>query len=69
MFVTEARAQCYELFYVHNLRIFILSQNVCQTKLEKLARDKRSCLLQKLVNYVHKKFCNIGPRAYLCGAA
>jgi hypothetical protein len=31
--------------------------------LERLARDKRSSLLQKFLNYVHKKFYNIGPRS------
>ncbi len=29
---TGARAQCYKTFYVRNLGIFILSQNVCQTR-------------------------------------
>jgi hypothetical protein len=32
------------------------------TRLEKLARDKRSTLLQKFVTYDSKKFYNIGPR-------
>jgi hypothetical protein len=32
------------------------------SKLERLARDKYSSLLRILVNYDHKKFCNIGPR-------
>jgi hypothetical protein len=31
--------------------------------LERLARDKHSSLLQTLVNYVRKKFYNIGPRS------
>jgi hypothetical protein len=34
------------------------------TRLEKLARDKHSSLLQKSVNYDHKKFYNIGPWKY-----
>ncbi len=33
------------------------------TRLERLARDKHSSLLQKFVNYGQKKFYNIGPRA------
>ena len=32
-----------------------------QTRLERLARDKHSCLLQKFVTYGRKKFYNIGP--------
>jgi hypothetical protein len=31
------------------------------SRLEKPARDKHSCLLQKFVNYKRKKFYNIGP--------
>jgi len=31
------------------------------TRLERLARDKHSSLLQKYVNYGHKKFYNTGP--------
>jgi hypothetical protein len=31
-------------------------------RLERLARDKHSSLLQKTVNYGRKKFYNIGPR-------
>jgi hypothetical protein len=30
--------------------------------LKRLVRDKRSNVLQKLINYGHKKFYNIGPR-------
>ncbi len=33
-----------------------------KTRLERLARDKHSSLLQKSVNYGQKKFNNIGPR-------
>ncbi len=33
-----------------------------QTRLEWIARDKHSSLLQKFVNYGQKKFHNIGPR-------
>ncbi len=31
-------------------------------RLERLARDKRSSLLPKFVNYVRKKFYDIGPQ-------
>jgi len=31
-----------------------------KTRPGKLGRDKRSSLLQKFVNYGHKKFCSIG---------
>ncbi len=37
--------------FVCDVQIFILSYNVCYTKLEKLARDKHSSLLRKYVNY------------------
>ncbi len=32
-----------------------------QTRLKRLAKDKHSSLLRTFVNYVRKKFCNIGP--------
>jgi len=32
--------------------------------LDRLTRDKHSGLLQKFVNYDHKKFYNIGPRSH-----
>jgi hypothetical protein len=32
-----------------------------QTRLERLAMDKHSSLLQKLVNYDRKKFITLGP--------
>ncbi len=35
--------------------------SVCQTRLEKLARDKHSVLLQKFVTYCYKKLYWIGP--------
>jgi len=49
--------------FVHNLLIFVLSQSVCQTRLEKPAKDKHSSLLQKFINYDQIKFCNIVPRS------
>ena len=33
------------------------------TRLEKLARDKRSSLLRTFVNYGHKKLYNVGPKS------
>ncbi len=33
-----------------------------RTRLERSAKDKRCSLLQKIVNYGHKKFIIIGPR-------
>ncbi len=34
------------------------------TRLERLARDKHYSLLQKLVSYGRKKFCNIGTSSF-----
>jgi hypothetical protein len=33
-----------------------------KTRLERLDKDKHSCLLRKSVNYGHKKFYSTGPR-------
>ncbi len=51
----DTRGQCYKTFSVRDLRIFILSQSVCQTKLKRLTNEKHSSLLRKFVNYRHKK--------------
>jgi hypothetical protein len=53
--------QCYITFFVHDLRIFVLSYSVCQTRLEKLTNEKHSSLLRKSVIYIRKKFYNTGP--------
>ncbi len=37
------------------------------TRLERLAKDKRSSLLQAFVNYVRKKIYNIEPKSRICG--
>ncbi len=37
-------------------------RHIHQIRLERLARDKHSSLLRKLVNYGRKKFYEIGPR-------
>ncbi len=50
---------CYKAFFVHNLRIFVLSQSFCSTRLETLAWHKYSSLLRKQVNYRQKQFYNI----------
>jgi hypothetical protein len=36
-----------------------------KTRLERLARNRHSSLLQKFINYGEKKFYNIGPWLYL----
>ncbi len=54
-------AQCYKTVFVCSLQIVVLSQSVFQTKLKKLARDKRSSLLRKLVNYGQKCFKTLAP--------
>jgi hypothetical protein len=46
---------------VRDLQIFVLSETVCWTRLEKLARDKQSSLFRKFINYRQNKFYNIGP--------
>ncbi len=38
-----------------------LPHKLCKTSLEKLARDKRSSLLWKVITYGCKKIYNIGP--------
>ncbi len=43
--------------------IYVLSQSVCQTRLEKLTNDKHSSSLRKSVIYRQKKFYNIGPNS------
>jgi hypothetical protein len=47
----NSQGQSHKTFYVSNLRIFVLSKSICKNRLEKLARDKHSSLLLKLVNY------------------
>jgi hypothetical protein len=44
---------------------FLYLAGVCLTRIDKLARDKHSSLLQKFLNYGRKKFYNIGPRPIL----
>ncbi len=57
----DTKAQCYKTFSVHDLRIFALSQSVCQTRPEKLTNDKHSSLVRKSANHGQKEFHNIGP--------
>jgi hypothetical protein len=44
---------------------FLYLASVYLTRIDKLARDKHSSLLQKFVNYGRKTFYNIGPRPIL----
>ncbi len=51
---------------VQNLKVSSIGVGSCftnkyQTRLERLSRDKHSGLLRTFVNYVRKKFYNIGP--------
>ncbi len=59
----DSRGQCYKTLSVRDLQIFVLSSTVCCTRLEKLARDKHSILLRKLVNYKQKCFITSTPGA------
>ncbi len=47
--------------FLCDLWIFIQSKSVCQTRLEQLAKDKYSSLLQKSVIYGQKSFITLGP--------
>jgi hypothetical protein len=44
-----------------NLRIFVLSKSVCQTRLKSLPGTKHSISLQKRINYGEKSFITLGP--------
>ncbi len=48
-------------FFVQNLWIFLLGQSVCQTRLEKLDKDKHSSLIRKSANHGKKSFITLGP--------
>ncbi len=48
-------------FFVRDLRIFVLSYSVRQTRLEKLTNNKHSSLLQKPVIYGQISFITLGP--------
>ncbi len=61
-FEIDTRGQCYKTLFVRDSRIFVISYSVCETMLEKFARDKYSSLLRKSVNQSRKKFYNIGCR-------
>ncbi len=53
--------QCYTTFFVPDLRVFVLSQSVCQTRLEKLSNDNYSSLSQKSIVQGQKCFVTLGP--------
>jgi hypothetical protein len=46
--------QCYKTFL--SVIIFVLTYSVCWIRVEKLAREKLSSLVQKLINYGQKMF-------------
>ena len=55
-FVVQATwGQCCKTFYARDLRIFLLSQSVCQTGLEKLTNEKPYSLFRKSIFYGQKK--------------
>ncbi len=54
--------------FVRNLRVFLQSQSVCQTRLEKLTRDKYSRLLRKIVKCGLKSFKTLAPDCLLSAA-
>ncbi len=47
--------------FVRNLPILVLNDSACYARLEKLANDKHSSLLQKLVNYSCKSQITVSP--------
>jgi hypothetical protein len=53
-----AWGQCYKTFYVCDLRIFVISISVYQTRPEKLTNDKHPRLLQKSIFYGRNKCYN-----------
>jgi hypothetical protein len=61
----QDRGQCYKTFSVRDLRIFILSWSVSQTRPEKLTNDQHSSLLRKSVIYGQKSFITLAPRQHL----
>ncbi len=54
-------ANVIKLFFVRDVRIFILNLSVCLTRLEKLTKDKHSSLLRRSVIYGQKSFITLGP--------
>ncbi len=63
--IGKSMGQCYKTLFVRDLWIVLISYSVCQTRLEKFARDKHSSLLRKSVHHGRKKFYNIGTRSRL----
>jgi hypothetical protein len=56
-----ARGQCYIAFLSVIFFIFVPSCSVCYNRLEKLAKDKHSSLLQTFVNCEQKGFITLAP--------
>jgi hypothetical protein len=50
------------LFFVRKLLFFVKKLSACKNRLEKLAMDKHSSLLQKFVNDIQKSFITMAPR-------
>ncbi len=50
----QTSAQCCKSIFARNLRIFVVSQSVCKTRLTMLASDKHSSILREFVNYRQK---------------
>ncbi len=48
-------------FFAHNFGNLVLSQSVCQRRLEKLATEKHTSLFQIFVYYRQKSFITLGP--------
>ncbi len=56
-------AHVIKTFFVCDLRIFVPSKSVCNTRLEKLALGKHSSLFKKFVNNRQKSFMKMTPGA------
>ncbi len=56
-----AWGECYRTLLSLIYKRFVLSQSVCQTRVEKFAWNKCSILLRKFVNYGRKKFITFTP--------
>ena len=57
----STRGKCFKTFFLPNLQISVISQGFGQTRLEKIATDKHSTFLQKLINFRQKCFITLAP--------
>ncbi len=53
------RGRCYKTFFVHDLRIFVLSQSVCPWQTFPAQSNKHSSSVRKSVNHGHKSFITL----------